>query len=124
MVCTSHILGCVALVNNANYVVPIRSHICMTSLCPVADGEHLGSISESGEPEAFGNPFSAAAAPYASPYTAQLQNPALLGSADINPKQGLDVTLLDGLFDRPSAELVSTTAAGCMLRRHCHTVLK
>lgn len=76
-----------------------------------ADGEHLGSLSESGTQESIINPF--AAGPYGSPYTQQLQAPASADPAgDINPKQGLEHALLDSLFQRPSAELVRVLFCG------------
>jgi hypothetical protein len=76
-----------------------------------ADGEHLGSLSESGTQESIINPF--AVGPYGSPYTQQLQAPASADPAgDINPKQGLEPALLDSLFQRPSAELVSEVSGG------------
>jgi hypothetical protein len=38
----------------------------------------------------------------------QLQGPGFGAAAgDVNPKLGLDAVLLDSLFERPSAELVS-----------------
>jgi hypothetical protein len=85
-------------------------HTCVAA-CR-ADGEHLGSLSESGAADALSNPFAAGggAGPYASSYTSQLQGP---GSGDVNPKLGLDAALLDSLFERPSAELVSICALSC-----------
>lgn len=82
----------------------------------LADGEHLGSLSKSGAADALSNPFAAGAGagPYASPYTTQLQGPGSGTSGDINPKLGLDAAVLDSLFERPSAELVSDCA-------HCPT---
>lgn len=96
-------------------MVETNSCACLAPCCTAADGEHLGSLSESGLSDALSNPFAAGGAgPYASPYTAQLQGATAAGgggaaaaaAGDINPKQGLDAGLLDSLFERPSAELV------------------
>lgn len=89
-----------------------------------ADGEHLGSLSESCVDAPLtnsisNNPLAAGLAGYSSAPQPLPQNPV---GGDINPKQGLDAAVLDALFERPSAELVGLlhwVCCGCCSTLWC-----